>query len=203
MTEIKNFAVKYKWPLIIGGLIILIAGAYFIGRNHTTVADREAQPVQIPQELLNNFNALQNKLDISEQNAKELAAEIAKIRSGQVQPVANYYVTAPTVEKAADTVQQQIKENDPTLPPAALEKTDRTVVTPITKDSTGNTLPPEQQKVDIYKIDFDRHWEIGGGGGAMNGKAVAVAAVQYNTKEVSYELIGNKENVIGLVKKRF
>jgi len=65
---------------------------------------QKAQPVVIPQALTDNINALQNKLDISETNAKNSAAAIAKIQTGQVTPVANYYVTAPTVEKAADVV---------------------------------------------------------------------------------------------------
>jgi hypothetical protein len=92
---------------------------------------------------------------------------------------------------------------DATLPPAALENTDRTVVTPITKDSTGATLPAAQQKVDVYKIDLDHHIEFGGGGGVVNGKTIAVAAIQYNTKNVAYEIIGNKDSGIGLVKYRF
>ena len=74
---------KYKWPLIIGGIILLEGGAYFLGRIYTTVADRAAHPVQNPQDFLNNFNALQNKLNISEENAKMLTAAIEKIRSGK------------------------------------------------------------------------------------------------------------------------
>ena len=41
------------------------------------------------------------------------------------------------------------------------------------------------------------------GGGIMNGKSVAVDVVQYNTQNIAYKLIDNKENVIGLVKMRF
>ena len=54
-----------------------------MGRIYTTVADRAAHPVQNPQDFLNNFNALQNKLNISEENAKMLTAAIEKIRSGK------------------------------------------------------------------------------------------------------------------------
>jgi hypothetical protein len=188
--------------ILIIGAVILFIGSYFLGRHYANVAVQEAQPVQISQDQTNDLNVLQNKLDISEGNAKALAAAIAKLQGGQVAPVANYYVTAPTVEKAADIVQQQIKAKDPTLPPAALASSDRTVVTPITKDFTGNALPAAQQEVDVYKIDLDHRWELGGGGGVVNGKTIAVAAIQYNTKNVAYEIIGNKDNGIGLVKYR-
>jgi hypothetical protein len=203
LTDIKNYIIAHKTAIIIIVAVILLAGAYFLGRNHATTAVKEAEPVVVSQDNSTNVNALQNLLNIAEQNAKDLQAKIAAIQAGHATPVANYYVTAPTVEKAADTVQQQIKNNDPTLPPAALEKTDRTVVTAITKDSTGATLPADQQKVEVYKIDLDHHIEVGGGAGIMNGKAVAVAAVQYNTKNIAYEVVGNKDSGIGIVKYRF
>lgn len=203
MTNVKNYIVAHKTAIILIAAVFLLIGAYFLGLNHTSKAVQEAQPVLIPQELTDNINALQNKLDISEQNAKLLAAAIANIQADKTNPVANYYVAAPTVEKAADIVQQEIKSKDPTLPPAALEDTDRTVVTPITKDATGAPLPPAQQKVEVYKIDLDHHIEVGGGAGIMNGKTVAVAAVQYNTKNIAYEVVGNKDSGIGLVKYRF
>ncbi|MBU2704022.1 deoxycytidylate deaminase [Sporomusaceae bacterium BoRhaA] len=171
MDKVKNFIVKHKRPLIIGGLVLLLVGVYLLGRNHASVAVQEAQPVVMSQDLTDSINALQNKLDISEQNAKSLAAAIAKIQAGQTLSTATYYVTAPTVEKAADIVQQQIKNNDPTLPPAVLENTDRTVVTPITKDSSGNVLPADQQKVDVYKIDLRKDHRIKVGATIVDSKA--------------------------------
>lgn len=203
MTAIKNYIVAHKTTIVIISAFLLLAGAYLLGRSHTTRAVKEAQPVVISQDNSKDVNALQNLLDIAEQNAKDLQAKIAAIQSGKTEPNATYYVTAPSVAKATDTVQQQIKSNDPTLPPAALEKTDRTIVTPITKDPTGNVLPADKQKVDVYKIDLDHHFEIGGGAGYVNGKAVVVAAIQYNTKNIAYEVIGNKDSGIGLVKYRF
>jgi hypothetical protein len=178
MDKVKDFITKHKRPLIIGGLVLLLFGAYLLGRHNTNVVTQESQPVQISQELLDNVKALQNKLDISEQNAKNLAAALDKIKTGQTPPVASYYVTAPTVEKAADIVQQQIKDNDPTLPPAALEKTDRTVVTPITKDSSGNVLPVDQQKVDVYKINLRKDHRIKIGATYVDNKAYAAVGYE-------------------------
>jgi len=79
-------------------------------------------------------------------------------------------VTAPTVEKAATIVENQIAANDPTLPPAALEKTDRTVVTPIIKDAMGQTLPADQQKVDVYKINLRKDHRIKVGATVLDDK---------------------------------
>ncbi|MGL5270290.1 MAG: glycoprotease [Selenomonadaceae bacterium] len=163
MDKIKEFVQKYKVPLIAGTFIVLLAGAYFMGRHRATTVVEDQQPVQVSQDLLDNVNALQNKLNTSEQNAKLLQAALEKIQAGKTQPVANYYVTAPTVEKAATIVEKQIAANDPTLPPAALEKTDRTVVTPITKDAAGQVLPTDQQKVDVYKIDLRKDHRIKAG----------------------------------------
>ncbi len=163
MDKIKEFVQKYKVPLIAGTFIILLVGAYFIGQHRANTVAAYQQPVQISQDPLDDVNALQNKLNTSEQNAKLLQVALDKVQAGKTQPVANYYVTAPTVERAATIVEKQIAANDPTLPPAALEKTDRTVVTPITKDTSGQVLPADQQKVDVYKIDLRKDHRIKAG----------------------------------------
>ena len=81
-------------------------------------------------------------------------------------------MSAPTVERAAQIVERQIREDDPTLPMAAREKSDRTVVTPITKDKVGKQLPTEQQKVDIYKINLRKDRRIKAGATMIDGKAL-------------------------------
>lgn len=178
MDKIKEFVQKYKVPLIAGAFIVLLAGAYFVGRHRATTVAEDQQPVQISQELLDNVNALQNKLNTSEKNAKLMQAALEKIQAGKAQPVANYYVTAPTVDRAATIVEKQIEANDPTLPPTALEKTDRTVVTPITKDADGQVLPADKQKVDVYKINLRKDHRIKAG-------ATVVDSTGYET--IGYE----------------
>jgi len=163
MNKIKEFLKKYKVPLIVGTFVLLLAVAYFAGLHRANTKAADQQPTQVSQELLDNVNALQNKLNISEQNANLLRTALDKVQAGKTQPAANYYVTAPTVERAATIVEKQIAANDPTLPPAALEKTDRTVVTPITKDTAGQVLPVDQQKVDVYKINLRKDHRIKAG----------------------------------------
>ena len=83
-----------------------------------------------------------------------------------------YYVTAPTLERAAQQVERQIKEDAPTLPRAVREKSDRTVVTPITKDKDGKELPVEEQKVDVCKINLRKDHRIKAGASVIDGKAL-------------------------------
>ena len=69
-------------------------------------------------------------------------------------------------------VEWQIREDSPTLPMAAREKSDRTVVTPIVKDKDGQALPPDQQKVDVYKINLRKDHRIKAGATMIDGKAL-------------------------------
>ena len=81
-------------------------------------------------------------------------------------------MSAPTVERAAQVVERQIREDAPTLPRAAREKSDRTVVTPITQDKDGKDLPPADQKVDVYKINLRKDHRIKAGTSVIDGKAL-------------------------------
>ena len=100
------------------------------------------------------------------------------MQAGQRAPSTTYYVTAPTVERAATVVERQIREDSPTLPMAAREKTDRTVVTPITKDADGKELPAEQQKVDVYKINLNKAHKIKAGVTQIDTQTYWTAGVQ-------------------------
>ena len=123
------------------------------------------------QEQTQNTKDLQNALDISNKNASDLQQQISRIQSGAKPASATYYVTAPTVERASTIVERQIAADDPSIPAAAREKSDRTVVTPITQDSAGSTLPVEKQKVDVYKIDLRRDHRIKAGATVIDGHA--------------------------------
>ena len=94
-----------------------------------------------------------------------------------------YHVTAPTVEQAAAVVEKQIYEDDPTLPRAAREKTDRTFVTPITKDKDGKDLSADQKKVDVYKINLRKDHRIKVGASAIGGKALMTVGYEQGRLE--------------------
>ena len=109
---------------------------------------------------------------MSRTNAEALQRQLTEVQAGQRAPAATYYVQAPSVERAATIVERQIREDNPTLPRAAREKSDRTIVTPITQDKDGALLSPEKQKVDVYKINLRKDRRIKAGASVIDGKAL-------------------------------
>ena len=51
-------------------------------------------------------------------------------------------------------------------------------MTPIVKDKDGKELPPEQQKVDVYKINLRKDHRIKAGATMMDGKAYATVGYE-------------------------
>ena len=149
-------------------LLLLILGIVFSSEEQLA----PEKPAVMTQEETQDTAALRAQLDISRANAQALQKQLAEAQAGQRAPSTTYYVSAPTVERAAQIVERQIREDDPTLPMAAREKSDRTVVTPITKDKVGKQLPTEQQKVDIYKINLRKDRRIKAGAMMIDGKAL-------------------------------
>ena len=152
--------------------VVLLGAAYALGRSSASEQTAAEKTAVMTQEQTQDAEQLRAQLDISSANADALQKRLAEAQAGQRAPTTTYYVSAPTVERAAQVVERQIREDDPTLPWAAREKTDRTVVTPITKDKDGKQLPTEQQKVDIYKINLNKAHKIKAGASVINGKAL-------------------------------
>ena len=153
-------------------LVLLVGIAYAIGRHSAVEQTATEKPAVMTQEQTQDAAALRAQLDISKSNAEALQRRLAEVQAGQRAPAATYYVQAPTVERAATIVERQIKEDAPTLPRAAREKSDRTIVTPIVKDKDGKDLPPADQKVDVYKINLRKDHRIKAGASVIDGKAL-------------------------------
>jgi len=173
MQKMIDWIIKHKTLLLIAALVVLFVCAYSIGNRAATKQQAQENPAALTQEQTQDAKALQRQLDISRKNADELRRELVAAQAGQRAPAATYYVNAPTVERAAQDVEKQIKADDPTLPRAAREKSDRTVVTPITKDKDGKELPPDKRRVDVYKINLRRDHRIKAGATMVDGKAYA------------------------------
>lgn len=111
---------------------------------------------------------LRRALNISQMNAKELqvAYDVMKTKP----PVANFTVNAPSLEVASEQVVERINKQDATLPPATLEKTDRTAV--VKNDN--------EYKVDVLKINLDKSWEISAGVGSHQGDVYLPVGLQRN-----------------------
>lgn len=175
LERAKRAATKHKTALlaILCILLVLLVGiAYAVGRHFAVEQTATEKPAVMTQEATQDTATLRAQLDISKSNAEALQRRLAEVQAGQRAPAATYYVQAPTVERAATIVERQIKEDAPTLPRAAREKADRTVVTPITQDKDGNALPPEEQKVDVYKVNLRKDRRIKTGASVIDGKAL-------------------------------
>ena len=166
----RTTVTEHKTALLVILLImlLLILGIVFSSEEQPA----SEKPVVMTQEETQDARELKDRLDISTENASALEKRITAIQAGQRAPSTTYYVTAPTVERAATVVERQIRTDDATLPMAAREKTDRTVVTPIVKDKDGKDLPADQQKVDVYKINLRKDHRVKAGATMIDGKAL-------------------------------
>lgn len=172
LERMKCLVTEHKTALLVILCLLLVGIAYAIGRHSAPEQTATEKPAVMTQEETQDARKLKDRLDISTANAVALEKRITAIQAGQRAPSTTYYVTAPTVERAATVVERQIRTDDPTLPMAAREKTDRTVVTPIIKDKDGQDLPPDQQKVDVYKINLNKAHKIKAGASVIDGKAL-------------------------------
>ena len=172
LERMKCLVTEHKTVLLVILCLLIVGLAYAVGRYSASEQTATEKPAVMTQEQTQDVKELKNRLDISTANAKALEKRITAIQAGQRAPAATYYVQAPTVERAAQVVERQIREDAPTLPRAAREKTDRTVVTPIVKDKDGKQLPTDQQKVDIYKINLRKDHRIKAGATMIDGKAL-------------------------------
>ena len=177
LERVKDTITTHKTACAAILAVLLVGIAYAVGRYAGHEA-AEVKPTVMTQEETQNVKELRNQLDISERNAADLQRKLADVQRGGQAPSTTYYVTAPTVERAATVVERQIREDSPTLPMAAREKTDRTVVTPITKDKDGKDLPADQQKVDVYKINLRKDHRIKAGATMIDGKALVTVGYE-------------------------
>ena len=192
MQKIIDWIIKHRTLLLITAVAVLLVCAYSIGNRAAIKRQAQENPAALTQEQTQDAKALQQQLDISRKNADELRRELAAVQAGQRAPAATYYVHAPTVERAAQDVEKQIKADDPTLPRAAREKSDRTVVTPITKDKDGRELPPDKQKVDVYKVNLRKDHRVKAGATMVDGKAYASVGYEQGRFEALMHFDGTK-----------
>ncbi len=189
MDEEKRKQQAHIFALFLTAGVVIFGIAYAVGRYHEAA---EEKPVVMTQEETQDVRKLKDRLDISTANANALEKRITAIQAGQRAPSTTYYVTAPTVERAATVVERQIHTDDAALPMAAREKTDRTVVTPIIKDVDGKDLPPDQQKVDVYKINLRKDHRIKTGATIIDGKALVTVGYEQGCFEALAHFEGGK-----------
>ena len=191
MDEEKRKQQAHIFALFLTAAVVIFGIAYAVGRyaGHEAV---EEKPVVLTQEETQDARELRDRLEISTANAAALEKRITAMQAWQRAPSTTYYVTAPTVERAATVVERQIRTDDAALPMAAREKTDRTVVTPITKDVDGKDLPADQQNVDVYKINLRKDHRIKAGATMIDGKALMTVGYEQGRFEALAHFDGGK-----------
>ena len=192
LERVKQVVTERKMPLLVILCLLIVGIAYAVGRHAIPGQTATDKPAVMTQEQTQDAEQLRAQLDISRANAEALQRRLADVQAGQRAPTVTYHVTAPTVERAAQVVERQIREDDPTLPRAAREKTDRTVVTPITQDKDGKELPPDDQRVDVYKINLRKDHRIKAGASVIDGKALMTVGYEQGRFEALAHFDGGR-----------
>ena len=162
----KTALKQNKWLIIF--FLVICAVLFWLWQRAQQAEEQHRQAVVLQEEQLERAQLLRRALSISQMTAKELQAAYEELKAKP--PVASFTVTAPSLEVEAEQVAERINKQDATLPPAALEKTDRTAV--VKNES--------QYKVDVLKINLDKSWEISAGVGSHRGDAYMPVGVQRN-----------------------
>ena len=155
-----------KWLIVF--FLLISAVLLWLWQRAQQAEEQHRQAVVLQQEQLEQTQELSKALYISQMSAKELQAAYDELKTKP--PAASFTVCAPSLEIAATQVAERINKQDATLPPAALEKTDRTAVV---KNDTA-------YKVDVLKINLDKAWELSAGVGSHRGDAYIPVEVQRN-----------------------
>lgn len=145
--------------------VLIIAGACLIGLAtgmiHGCSRERQKeQPTVMPYQDTTDPAKTADKLKLSDDSAKAVTKEIYRIQQTQPTPQVTYYVQAPDLTSGAETVARDIREAKPSVPAAAREKTDRTVV----------TADHDRQKVDVYKVNLRKPHKLKAGVMSADGK---------------------------------
>ena len=125
-----DFVKNNKWPILAVLAILLVVGWLIWDRyalearlqKSETLTAAEAQDKAI----------LKDKLKLAtDQQAEQVQKAVAKAMSGQRQPTTTYVYSSTTAQnndQAAGEIKTKINNKDPSLPPDALLKSDRTAV---------------------------------------------------------------------------
>lgn len=157
MPDFKLSDTAKSWiiPTLITAFLVSL---YFTGRYFYEKYQDEKPKVMTTEEV-HEPAKVAKEIHVTTPAAQTIVREIE--RSGSTTPQISYYVTAPTVEKGAETVAKQIEEKSPEAPAGVLQKSDRTIVTP----------NEEKQKVDVYKITLRKAHKLKAGASYVDGHA--------------------------------
>lgn len=172
-----------KSILKVAVLIAFIVYIYFLFQEREALQDRLDKAEQVTAEQAQDIDYMQEKLDTNKEQAKETVTIIKEAQQNQIPPTTHITVQAPSLPDAVQQTTERIQEQDPTLPPEALEETDKTIVAPQPEN--------EEYQVGVYKIDLQKDWSVGTGLGVHNGDVYVPVSVsrQYdNNKAIEVQV---------------
>lgn len=173
LQQIKSFFLSH-WKELLLLLSILIMGI-LVWRVNTLERDMDNKTQQVRSMEAKNaedLNSLRNQLDMNKQNAEIVRERIIEAQHGLRQPETVYKEVVSYRDTPTKVIEEKIATGDSTLPPEALEKTDRTVVV----EQKDNLEIP----VGIYKINTYKNWEVGTGVGYQDGEPYIPLSIQRN-----------------------
>ena len=171
--QIKSFFLSH-WKELLLLLSILIMGV-LVWRVNTLERDMDNKTQQVRSMEAKNaedLNSLRNQLDMNKKNAEVVRERIIEAQHGLRQPETVYKEVVSYRDTPTKVIEEKIATGDSTLPPEALEKTDRTVVV----EQKDNLEIP----VGIYKINTYKNWEVGTGVGYQDGEPYIPLSIQRN-----------------------
>lgn len=169
MVKIFQMFNKNKWMMLLVVSFLIICTILYWFWQRTQQAENQCRhALVLKKEELEQEKVLRRALNISQMNAKELQVAYDALKTEP--PATNFTVNAPSLEVASKQVVERINKQDATLPPATLEKSDRTAV--VKNDN--------EYKVDVLKINLDKSWEVSTGIGIHRGDTYIPVGVQRN-----------------------
>lgn len=194
VQRIKSVFLNH-WKELLLLLSILVMGV-LLWRVHSLEKELDNKTEQIKvldSKQAEDVNVLRNELDMNKQNAQAAQKQIIEAQHGLRTPESVYNVPRDTNASVYTYVEKQLATGDSTLPPEALEKTDKTVVV---EQKDNPTIP-----VGIYKINTYKNWELGTGVGYHDGDPYIPVSLQRNYSrnhslmfEAHYDLKEQKVN---------
>lgn len=153
-----------KWASI--GALLLFGIALAAGLVYFYDKQKEESPKVLTAEQTKDPEAVAKEEHVSQPAAREIVREIE--RTSSETPSITYYVQSPSLDRAAETVQKQIKTRSPEAPAGALAKSDRTIV----------TADKRLNKVDVYKISLRKAHKLKAGMTYVDDRAYLSAGYQ-------------------------
>ena len=157
MINVQDPDLRKTILIIVGACLIGLVAGMIYGCSREQKA---AQPTVMPYQDTTDPGKTADQLKLSDDSARAVTKEIYHIQQTQPTPQVTYYVQAPDLTAGAETVAKEIQEDKPSIPAAAREKTDRTVV----------TADHDRQKVDVYKVNLRKPHKIKAGLMTADGK---------------------------------